>query len=104
MTRCIGGSLRSRQVTSTDDAALRLQIVEAFELTNAFSALEVAEVEWTDHLTADALVQRLASQSAHRLLDPQVSDAVDRALTHELGNDHSVYLSYATRVFSAQRR
>jgi hypothetical protein len=92
------------QVASTDDADLKRQIVEAFELTDAFSALEVAEVEWTDLLTADALVQRLASHSAHRLLDPQVSDAVDRALAHELGNDRSVHLSYATRVFRARRR
>lgn len=92
------------QVASTDDDELRLEIVEAFELTDAFSALEVAEVAWTDQITAADLVQRLASHSAHRLLDPTLSKAIDRALTHELGNDRSVHLSYATRVFSARRR
>lgn len=92
------------QIVSTDDDELRLAIAAAFELTNAFDPLEVREVEWVDHLTVGAVVQRLASHSAHRLLDPKVSQAVDRALAHELGNDRSLNLSYATRVFSSRRR
>lgn len=92
------------QVASTDDDELRLSITAGFEWTDAFGPIEVREVDWIDHLTVAEVVQRLASHSAHRLLDPKVSQAIERALSDELGSDRSLALLYTTRVFSSRRR
>lgn len=92
------------QVASADDDELRAGIEAAFESTGAFEPLEVRQVAWVDRVSVDVAVRRLASHSAHRLLDPTVSHTVDRALAHELGGDGSLNLPYTTRVFSSRHR
>jgi hypothetical protein len=56
-------------------------------------------------VTVEVAVQRLASHSSHRLLDPEVSDEIDEALRTELGAPtDEIDLSYVTRMFTAPRR
>lgn len=51
------------------------------------------------------VVQRLASRSAHRLLEPDQSAAINDALQHELVLPTNVIdLSCTTRIFTAERR
>ena len=84
---------------------LRLPVTEALVATGAFGGITIDDVDWTDHVSVDDVVQRLASHSSHRLLDAPTSTAIDAALRTELGGpDAMLDLAYGTEVLVAQRR
>lgn len=91
--------------THNADDELRDAVTDGLRATRAFDELVADEVAWTDHVTVDVAVRRLASHSSHRLLEPTRSAAIDAALQHELGApDDALDLSYTTRIFTAERR
>jgi hypothetical protein len=91
--------------SSANDDDFRSAIAGALERTGAFGAMAVGDVAWTDRLPVAVAVQRLASHSSHRLLDPEVSYEIDEALRAELGTPTDLIdLSYVTRMFTAPRR
>lgn len=86
-----------REFLAAIDAGLRS--------TKAFGSLVGEEFEWTDRVQVDVAVQRLATHSAHRLLAPDHSAAVEDALRRELGAPTEMLdLSYVARVLTADRR
>lgn len=88
-----------------DDDDFRTAIADGLRATNAFEELVADEVAWTDRVTVEIVVQRLASHSSHRLLEPARALAIDDALRHELGAPTDVIdLNYSTRIFTAERR
>ena len=102
--RAVPGAGKTRMLAAAVDAWQTAGIV-VFGATSAFDDLVADEVAWTDHVTVEVVVQRLASHSAHRLLEPDQSAAVNEALHHELGAPTDVIdLSYTTHIFTAARR
>lgn len=90
---------------SVIDEALRVPISAAFADTEQFDDVAVRQVEWTDHVSVGAAVQRLATNSAHQLLDPDLNEEINTALAEELARrSKTVDVAYTTRVFSARRR
>ena len=93
------------QHASSHEDEFRATIAQGLESTGAFGDLVIGDVAWTDHVTVSDAVERLASHSHHRLLGPDLSAAINRALQIELGAPTDVLdLSYTTRIFSADRR
>jgi len=96
--------LLNQQASSYEDD-LRVAIADGLRAMSGFDDLVADEVAWTDHVTVEVVVQRLASHSAHRLLEPDQSAAINEALHHELGAPTDVIdLSYTTHIFTAARR
>jgi len=102
--RRLAPELLDHDAASQDDA-LRMVIADGLRATNAFDDLVADDVPWTDRVTINVVIQRLASHSSHRLLEPGRSDAINEALQHALGAPTDVIeLSYTTRIFTAERR
>ena len=96
-------SLTARYVWGDD--TFMTSIDDGLRATGAFEALVADEVAWTDHITVGVAVARLATHSAHRRLEPEVSAAIDRALVAELGAPTDpLDLAYVTRIFTTARR
>ena len=96
--------LLEQNVSSYEDE-FRAAIANGLCATNAFDELVADEVAWTDHVAVEIVVQRLASYSAHRLLEPDQSAAINEALQCELGaSTDMIDVSYTTRIFTAERR
>jgi SAM-dependent methyltransferase len=93
------------QHASSHEDGFRATIAHGLESTGAFGELVVDDVAWTDHVTVADAVERLASHSHHRLLEPDLAAAINEALLIELGAPTDVLdLSYTTRIFTADRR
>lgn len=93
------------QRPSSDEDDFRAAIADGLRATNLFDELVADHVVWVDHVEVEVAVERLASHSSHRLLEPDLSASINEALQHELGAPTDVIdLSYTTRIFTADRR
>ncbi|MEM9517538.1 MAG: class I SAM-dependent methyltransferase [Actinomycetota bacterium] len=88
-----------------DDPSFQTQIGDPLASTGAFAPLTRHEVTWTDELRVADVVQRLGTHSAHRLLAPDLQQAVGRELMSALGGETARWsLRYRTVVFSTRRK
>lgn len=70
-----------------------------------FGPLQRGDVTWTDRLTVERLVDRLATHSGHRMLAPATADQLHDTVAEALGGpDASITLGYTTMVLTTHRR
>ena len=87
------------------DDALRASVADAMQATGAFDELVVRQVEWSDALSVEAAVGRLATHSKHQQFEAKNAVGLDSALLAELApHGERVTLPYTTRVFSVRRK
>ena len=93
------------ETVTADDAGRRVPMTQALAATGAFDEIVIHDIDWIDEVTVESVVQRVATQSAHHLLDRDTASRVQNALRSELGEpDQVLELTYVTRVFTARRR
>jgi len=94
-----------RRAARTDESDLVAATAAGLAAADAFAPLRRHDVAWTDQLTADRLVARLATHSGHRLLAPEIADELHADLVRGLGGpDAVITLAYTTMALTAHRR
>jgi SAM-dependent methyltransferase len=92
------------EMVTADDADRRIPVLRALSSSGAFGHITTHDFGWTDATTVDSIVRRVATQSAHRLLDRDTASTVHDALRSDLGGpDEVLELTYVTRVLTTQR-
>lgn len=94
-----------RRATTTREAALVERTEGGLLATAAFGPLQRHDVAWTDKLSVGALVDRLSTHSAHRLLPTTDARRLHDAVADDLGGlDARINLDYTTMVLTTCRR
>lgn len=79
-------------------------VASGLTATRAFGEIVAEYVSWTDRVTVGRYVDRLASHSGNRMLDPSVADGLHATLRRELGGtDALLEVRYLTALFIAER-
>jgi SAM-dependent methyltransferase len=94
-----------RQAAASNEVALVAGSARGLASTRAFERMERYRVNWTEELGVARLVDRVSTNSGHRLLPTEVASRIHDRVTDELGGaDAIVQLDYTTLVLTARRR
>jgi SAM-dependent methyltransferase len=97
--------VEERRAARTWESVLIEDTAAGFVRSAAFEPLQRHDFSWTDRLSVAQLVDRLATQSGHRLLPAAHADELHHTVLTGLGGpDTVVTLEYTTMTLTTRRR